>query len=242
MTNCLELRNIKAGSTEKNIINNISLKIEKGSISIVMGPNGAGKSTISNIIMGNEKYFLEKGEIIFEDKNINELSTNERFKLGIFMSFQNPVEIDGITLTNFLRTSYNISKNKNLNVKQFHDLLTEKLDFLGLDHKFRSRYLNKGFSGGEKKKIELLQLLLFEPKLAILDEIDSGLDIDSLKLVSKVIDKLNSSNKTSFLIITHNPKLLSYINANEVHILKKGKIVESGKKDLIKKIEEKGFN
>lgn len=237
----LELKNIHASIGDKKILRGIDLSVNEGEICVLLGPNGAGKSTISNVIMGNPKYGVTDGMITLNGESILELGPDERAKKGIFMSFQHPVEIEGITLSNFLRTSYNMIKGTDLKVGDFQKLIKEKMDELGMDPKFRTRSLNVGFSGGEKKRSEILQLVLFEPDFAILDEIDSGLDVDALKIVSENIMNVAKKKKVGILIITHYNKILQYLKPDKVFVVKSGKIVESGDFQLAKRIEEKGF-
>ena len=223
-------------------LDDLNLSISEGTVFGFVGQNGAGKSTISNIIMGNPKYELTEGSILVENEDITGTEPNERSKKGIFMSFQYPAEIPGVTMMNFLRTSYNSIKGKDLNVGEFSKLLNEKMDILEMDSKFRSRFVNSGFSGGEKKRSEILQMMLFEPKYAVLDEIDSGLDVDALKVVCNGIEKVRKISNTGILIITHYSKLLDYIKPDRVYVMKKGKIVKSGFAEIAEEIQKKGFN
>jgi Fe-S cluster assembly ATP-binding protein len=240
MSNLLELKTISVSSNKKALLKDFSVKLQKGELSLLMGPNGAGKSTFANIVMGNPKYELSEGKLFFEGEDISELSADKRAQKGIFVSFQHPVEVEGLAITNFLRASYNAVKEKNLNLAQFHKLLKEKMEELELDASFRSRFLNVGFSGGEKKRSELLQLLLLEPKLAILDEIDSGLDVDALKMLTSLLLELKKKGM-SILLISHNPKVLEYLEADRVFLLKDGRLVKEGKQDLAEEIAKKGF-
>jgi len=209
---------------------------------LIIGDNGAGKSTISNVLMGNPKYIVKTGKILLNGFNITNLPTDERAKLGLFMSFQHPAEISGVSLFNFLRISYNSLKKENLNVGDFRKLLNEKLELLKMDKKLTSRFVNFGFSGGEKKRSEILQLLMFEPKYAILDEIDSGLDVDALKIIINAINKIKEEKKVGFFIITHYDKILDEIKPDKVYVLKNGKIENIGDYSLAKKTLDKGFN
>lgn len=237
----IKLENISAKVEDKDILKDITLEINQGEVIVLMGPNGAGKSTITNVIMGNPKYEITSGKVYLDDEDITDMPSNERAKKGVFMSFQHPAEISGITMMNFLRTAYNSLKDKNENAVTFKKILTEKMNILEMDSKFRSRFLNAGFSGGEKKRSEILQLLLFEPRFAMLDEIDSGLDVDALKIVAKGIEKVRKETNMGIIIITHYNKILDYIKPDKVAILKKGELTEIGGKELIKKIEEHGF-
>ena len=240
----LKISDLSVSVENKLIIDGLNLEIPKGKKIAIMGPNGSGKSTLSNIISGKFGYNIEKGNIFFEGKNILNSDTDDRAAMGIFMAFQYPVEIPGIANSSFLRTSLNSLRKKNqkepVNTRKFLEELNDIAEKLGLDKSFLSRDLNSSFSGGEKKKNEILQLLLLKPKLCILDEIDSGLDIDSLKVISKGISEY-SSNDNSMLIITHYQRLLDYVVPDEVHIFNEGKIIKSGNRDLVKLLEEKGY-
>ncbi len=240
----LKISNLSVSVNNKKIIDNLNLEIPKGKIVAIMGPNGSGKSTLSNIIAGKFGYNIDNGSIQFEGKNILESSPDDRAAMGIFMAFQYPIEIPGIANTSFLRTAINSIRKKNnqepINTRKFLEEVNFTANKLGLDKSFLSRDLNSGFSGGEKKKNEILQLLLIKPKLCILDEIDSGLDIDSLKVISKGIAEYSSSGN-SMLIITHYQRLLDYVVPDEVHIFNYGKIIKSGNSDLVKILEEKGY-
>jgi len=240
--NKIEIINLTCFVENKKVLDNVNLEINSNEITILIGPNGAGKSTISNVLMGNDKYVVTSGKIILNGKDITNLKTDERAKLGLFLSFQHPAEISGVTLSNFLRISYNSLKEKNLSVLDFRKLLTEKQELLEIDKKLMSRFVNFGFSGGEKKRSEILQLLLFTPKYAILDEIDSGLDVDGLKIILNLINEIKKINETGFFIITHHDKILDYLNPNKVYVLKNGKIEKSGNSNLAKEILKKGFN
>lgn len=240
MENKLELVDVNVSVNNKEILKNISFNVNSSEVVIIVGPNGAGKSTISNVLMGNPKYELVSGRIILNGNEISNEDVSTRAKKGIFLSHQSPIEIEGITYANFLRTSYNLVKNDSLNPAKFKKLLEEKMNFLGIDSKFRSRFVNKGFSGGEKKKSEILQMLLLEPKFAILDEIDSGLDVDAIKVVAKGINECIEKG-TGVILITHNRKLLDYIKADKVILIKSGKISQVGGIELIDKIDKDGF-
>ena len=240
----LKISNLTVSIENKLIIDNLDLEIPIGKKVAIMGPNGSGKSTLSNIISGKPGYDIKDGSIKFEDTDILEISPDERAALGIYMAFQYPVEIPGIANSSFLRTAINSIKKKNneepVNTRVFLDEINDIASKLGLDKSFLSRDMNTGFSGGEKKKNEILQLLLLKPKLCVLDEIDSGLDIDSLKVISKGISEY-SNEKNSMLIITHYQRLLDYVKPDEVHIFNNGRIVKSGNYDLVKVLEEKGY-
>ena len=236
----LEIKNLKVEIEGKEILKGINLKLEKGKIHVLMGPNGSGKSTLANILMGNPKYEITDGEIIFNGKNINNLSPSERAKLGIFLSFQYPQEIEGVTISNFLRTALNSNNEDKISIMDFKELINEKSKLLKLNENFSQRYLNDGFSGGEKKKSEMLQLLTLNPTLAILDETDSGLDIDALRAVANGINKFMSKDKF-VLIITHYKRILELIKPNKVSIMLDGKIVEEGDGKLVDKLESEGY-
>ena len=240
----LKISNLSVSVENKLIINNLDLEIDEGKKVAIMGPNGSGKSTLSNVISGKPGYDIKEGSIKFEDTDILKINPEERAAMGIFMAFQYPVEIPGIANSSFLRTAINSIRKKNniepVNTRIFLEEINHISRKLGLDKSFLSRNMNEGFSGGEKKKNEILQLLLLKPKLCVLDEIDSGLDIDSLKVISKGISEY-SNKKNSMLIITHYQRLLDHVIPDEVHIFNNGKIVESGDHDLVKILEEKGY-
>ncbi|OIO41916.1 Fe-S cluster assembly ATPase SufC [Candidatus Pacearchaeota archaeon CG10_big_fil_rev_8_21_14_0_10_31_9] len=234
---------IEEDNKSKVILRELNLNVEKGNVHALMGPNGSGKSTLANVLMGNPKYKITKGEILFEGKSILKLKANERARLGIFLSFQYPQEIEGVTIRNFLRTSYNSLNEEKLSVMDFRNLIIKKSKLLSLDENFSDRYLNKGFSGGEKKKSEMLQLAILNPKLAILDETDSGLDIDALKAVADSVNALKKENpEMTILIITHYKRILEFIKPDKLSIMLKGKIALEGDKKLIDHIEEKGYS
>ena len=225
----------------KEIVNGLNLDVKEGEIAALMGPNGSGKSSLANVIMGNPKYKVEKGEIFYKGKNILNLKVNERAKLGIFLSFQHPHEIPGLSIGNFLRTAYNSLNDKKISVIAFRKILEEKMNLLKIDKSFINRYLNEGFSGGEKKRMEILQLAVLNPNLAIIDEADSGADIDSLKIISKGINMLNKENNMGVLLITHYNRILKYVKPDKVYVMVNGKIVDSGDYKLAEEIEEKGY-
>lgn len=236
----LEINNLHVNADEKEILKGINLKINKGEIHVIMGPNGSGKTTMANAILNNPQYSKTTGEIIFEGENINNLKTNEIAKKGIFMSFQLPEEIPGVSVTNFLKYAKNKITGKPVKIFEFKDELKKYMEELNMNPKNMERSLNVGFSGGEKKKNEILQMLVLNPKLAILDETDSGLDVDAIKTVSKGIEMFKNDNN-AVLIITHNTKILHSLNVDFVHVLVNGKIVKTGTQELAKEIEENGY-
>jgi len=226
---------------EKEILKGVDLKLEKGNVYALMGPNGSGKTSLSNSITGHPKYVVDSGEILFEGENILKLKPDERARKGIFMSFQYPEEVSGVTLSKFLRMAYNSMHPKNKkSVLEFHELLREKAKALELDESFLERYLNQGFSGGEKKKSEILQMLVLNPKLAILDETDSGLDIDALRTVARGVREFSNSGNC-VLIITHYKRILEYVKPDKVFVMLGGKIVREENGDFVNHIEEKGY-
>ena len=241
----LKIKNIHAKIEDKGILKGIDLEIKAGEIHAIMGPNGSGKSTLASVITGKEEYEVTKGEILFENEDLEEVSPEERAHKGIFMSFQYPIEIPGITTTNFIKTAINETRKargeNDMPAKDMLKMLREKCDLLDIDQKFLSRSINDGFSGGEKKRNEIFQMAMLEPKLAILDETDSGLDIDALKIVANGVNKLKSQDN-AVVVITHYQRLLDYIVPDYVHVLFDGKIVKSGTKDLAHELEEKGYD
>jgi Fe-S cluster assembly ATP-binding protein len=241
----LSIDNLHVSVEGKPILNGINLDVRAGEIHAIMGPNGSGKSTLSSVIAGNEDYEVTKGDIVYKNENIIELSPEERAHKGIFMSFQYPVEIPGITVTNFIKTAINSNlKARNENEMPANKMLKkirEKAELLEIDSKFLSRSLNEGFSGGEKKRNEIFQMAMLEPSLSILDETDSGLDIDALKIVANGVNKLKNKNN-AVIVITHYQRLLDYIVPDYVHVLHQGKIVKSGDKELAHQLEEKGYD
>lgn len=240
----LEIKNLHTISVDdkKEILKGINLKINDGEIHVIMGPNGSGKSTLSNTILNNPKYKITNGEIIFNGEKINNLKTNEIAKKGIFMSFQNPIEVPGIKVSEFLRTCKSSISDEKINLFSFATEVEDNMEKLHINKEYLNRDLNVGFSGGEKKKNEILELLTLNPKFAILDETDSGLDIDAIKTVREGIKLYKNKNKNnSILIITHNNKLLEGLDVNYVHILVNGKIVKTSSKSLAYEIEKNGY-
>ena len=243
----IEIRNLHAGIEGKEILNGVNLTVTQGEVHALMGPNGTGKSTLAYVLMGHPKYEVTEGEVIFNGQNILELEPDERSRLGIFLAFQYPVAIPGVSVANFLRTAVNSRRkandpeDKGIPIPEFRSMLKEKMDLLKMDHSFAGRYLNEGFSGGEKKRAEILQMAALQPEIAILDETDSGLDIDALRIVSDGVNALRSED-LGVLVITHYQRILNYIKPDYVHIMLGGKIVESGGPDLALRLEEQGYD
>ena len=241
----LEINNLHASVEDKQILKGIDLKVSPGEVHAIMGPNGSGKSTLSTVIAGHEDFEIDKGEILFEDEDLVDFNTEERAHKGIFLSFQYPVEIPGVSVTNFIKTSINQMRKANgldeMPASEMLKKIREKSDLLKIDSKFLSRSLNEGFSGGEKKRNEIFQMAMLEPKLAILDETDSGLDIDALKIVANGVNMLRNE-ETAVVLITHYQRLLDYIVPDFVHVLSDGKVVKSGNKNLAIELEAKGYD
>lgn len=240
----LEIKDLHAKVENKEILKGVNLKINLNEVHVIMGPNGTGKSTLSNIIAGKDGYTVTQGEILFDGKNLLDLSADERSLLGVFLSFQYPVEIPGVSNINFFKSIVNAARKakglKDVDAIPFLKEIREKAARLNIDEQLLYRSVNEGFSGGEKKRNEILQMLLLEPKLGILDEIDSGLDIDALKTISEGVNSLR--DKSSFLIITHYKRLLEYIKPDYIHVLANGKIVKSGGMELADELEAKGYS
>lgn len=236
----LEIKGLKVSADGKDILNGLDLNIGKGEVHVIMGPNGAGKSTLGYSIMGHPKYTVEEGSIRFEGEDITYEKTDVRAKRGIFLSFQNPEELAGVSLESFMRTSRTAVEGKPLKVLAYRKELGKTMESLGMEREYADRYLNVGFSGGEKKKSEILQMLMLNPKFAILDETDSGLDVDAVKIVSQGVKAFKNKNN-SLLIITHNTKILEYLEVDYVHILVDGKLVRTGGAALIDEVNRKGF-
>ena len=239
----LEIKNLHV-KTEDNseILKGINLKVNENEVVILMGPNGSGKSTLANIIMGNPNYHISEGEIIFKDERIDNLKPDERARKGIFLSFQYPAEIPGVSISNFLRSALSSIQGKKVDLLKFKEILNENMKLLNIDEKFISRYVNEGFSGGEKKKMEILQMAVLKPKLAILDETDSGTDVDALRTISNGIETIRKRNNMTCLVITHYNRILKYIKPDKVVIMVDGRIVKEGSKDLADEIEENGYS
>lgn len=240
--NTFEIKNLYAGTANKKIIKNLSLKIESGEIHVIMGRNGCGKSTLLNVLMGHPKYETEKGQVLLNKKNISKLSPDEKAKSGLFMSFQHPIEIPGVNLTTFLRTAKNTITKTHSSPIEFLKEIKKYAKFLKMTDDQTERSINHGFSGGEKKKSEILQMAILKPKIALLDEIDSGLDIDALKAVATTIKECFKETKMGLLIITHYQRILNYITPDFVHIMDDGKIIKSGGKTLAKELEKTGYD
>lgn len=242
----LEIRNLHVSIEDKEILKGLDLTIEQGKVHAIMGPNGTGKSTLAYTLLGHPSYTVTEGEVIFKGQNVLELEPDERSRLGLFLAFQYPVAIPGVTVANFLRTAINARRravnpdDKGMPIPEFRKLLKEKMAMLKMDQNFAGRYLNEGFSGGEKKRAEILQMATLTPEIAILDETDSGLDIDALRIVSEGVNALMSKD-LGVLVITHYQRLLNYIKPDYVHVMLGGKIVESGGADLALHLEEKGY-
>ncbi len=241
----LEVSNLSVSANGKKILANLNLNINKGEIHTIMGPNGTGKSTLANVITGKDGYDITDGRIILSSKDVSHIPSDERARLGIFMSFQHPIEIPGVSWNSFLKASINSVRKEHGKVDitptDFMKKLKENAELLEIDYKLLKRDVNHGFSGGEKKKFEILQMLLLEPKLVILDEIDSGLDVDALRIIAKNINNFRSK-ENSIIIITHYNRLLDYVIPDFVHIFSGGSIVKSGDKNLAKEVEEQGYD
>ena len=241
----LEIKNLHANVNGKEILRGINLTVRPGEVHAIMGPNGSGKSTLSSVLAGNPVFEVTEGEVTFEEKNLLDLAPEERSCEGIFLSFQYPVEIPGVSMVNFMRTAINehrkYKQQEPLSASDFLKLMREKREVVELDNKLASRSVNEGFSGGEKKRNEIFQMAMLEPKLAILDETDSGLDIDALRIVANGVNKLKSEHNAT-LVITHYQRLLDYIKPEFVHVLYKGKIVKSAGPELALELEEKGYD
>ena len=237
----LEVKDLSVDIESGRILHNVNLTIGAGETHVLMGPNGTGKSTLGNALMGNPVYKVTGGKIIFDGEDITDLSADKRAKAGMFMSFQNPLEVPGLSLESFIRNSIRQKTGKPIKIIQFKKQLEETMALLDMDPSYAGRDLNVGFSGGEKKKAEILQLLILEPKLAILDETDSGLDVDAVKTVSKGIEEYRARTGGSLLVITHNTKILEALNVDRTHILSAGKVAAEGDGSLVNKVIENGF-
>ncbi|WP_462420041.1 Fe-S cluster assembly ATPase SufC [Salinicoccus sp. Marseille-QA3877] len=243
MTSVLEIKNLHVEIDGKEILKGVDLTLKQGEVHAVMGPNGTGKSTLAQAIMGHPRYEVTKGEVILDGEDVLEMEVDERAQAGLFLGMQYPSEISGVTTSDFLRSAINAQREEGdeINLMQFIKKLDKNMEYLEIDQDMATRYLNEGFSGGEKKRNEILQLMMLEPKFGILDEIDSGLDIDALKVVSKGINKLRGEQFGS-LIITHYQRLLNYISPDHVHVMMRGRIVKSGGKELAERLEAEGYD
>ena len=241
----LEIKDLHAGFEGTEIINGISLTVKKGETHAVMGPNGSGKSTLAKVLVGHPAYEVTSGEVLFQGKNLLEMETDERSLAGVFMGFQYPVEIPGVNNAEFMRMAYNaqlVNEGKDeVDPLDFDDILQEKMDMLGMEDKYKERSCNDGFSGGEKKKNEILQMAILKPVLSILDETDSGLDIDALRIVADGVNKLNGDDN-ALILITHYQRLLDHIKPDFVHVISGGKIIKSGGKELAHEVEAQGYD
>jgi len=237
----LEVRELVAGIEGKTILNGVSLTLRKGEVHAIMGPNGSGKSTLSNVLMGHPAYEVLSGEVLYKGRNLLEMETDERAKAGVFLAFQYPTAIPGVTTVNFLRTALKSLRGQDMPARDFRKMLKEKLNELSMDESFATRYVNDGFSGGEKKRFEMLQMAMIQPELAIMDETDSGLDIDALRVVSENVNRMRGPN-LGVLLITHYSRILTHITPDFVHVMAGGRIVTSGGKDLAHELEERGYD
>lgn len=238
----LDVQNISVSVDEKTVLKNLNLKIGEGETHVLMGPNGAGKSTLGNALMGNPVYTLDGGKIIFEGQDLTGESTDKRARAGMFLSFQNPLEVPGISLESFIRSSIQQRTGERVKFFQFQKELQKNMRLLNMDESYAKRDLNVGFSGGERKKSEILQLLMLKPKFAILDETDSGLDVDAVRTVSKGVEEYQKNQNGGLLIITHSTRILESLHVDYTHVLVKGQIVKTGDGSLVEEINEKGFD
>ncbi len=238
----LEIQNLHVRTEDREILHGVDLKVEKGETHALMGPNGSGKSTLANTIMGNPTYEATDGRILLNGEDLTEADPDERARAGLFLAFQYPATIPGVSVANFLRTAVNAGREEPIRVKDFGTLLRRNMELLEIDPSFNKRYLNEGFSGGEKKRAEILQMAMLEPDIAVLDETDSGLDVDALRIVSEGVNALRESTKSGFLIITHYTRILRYVRPEFVHIMLAGRIVREGGPELADDLEEKGYD
>ncbi len=237
----LNIEGLRIEIDGQEIVKGLDMEVGTGEIHAIMGPNGSGKSTLSNVLMGHPRYDVTAGSITFRGEDVFELEADERAKLGLFLAFQYPSEVPGVSVANFLRTAVNSVREKELSPMEMYKLIQEKMKIMQMDPKFAERYLNEGFSGGEKKRNEILQMLMLEPKLAIMDETDSGLDIDALQVVAKGVNELRGP-EFSAIVITHYQRILRYIEPDRVHVMLDGRLVTSGGKELADALEEKGYD
>lgn len=248
MTAALEIRNLHVSVDDQPILKGIDLLVKQGEVHALMGPNGSGKSTLAYTLAGHPSYEPTAGQVIFDGKDLLEMEADERSRAGLFLAFQYPIAVPGVTLANFLRQAVNAHRkgqnpdDTGISIPAFRRLLKEKMDMLGMDHKFAGRYLNEGFSGGEKKRAEILQMATLQPKIAIMDETDSGLDIDALRIVAEGAVRLREQFGMGTLVITHYQRILNYIQPDYVHVMVDGRIVESGGPELALALEERGYD
>ncbi len=237
----LKIENLRVNAGEKEILKGVDLEIKAGEIHAIMGPNGSGKSTLSNALMGHPSYEITGGRVFFKGQDVTETPTDEKARAGMFMAFQYPVSIPGVTVTNFLRSIMKARQGSDLPAREFRQLMTQTMADLHMDPSFAKRYVNDGFSGGEKKRCEILQMALLKPELAILDETDSGLDIDALKVVCEGINKVHH-DKMAMLIITHYQRMLNYTKPHVVHVFNAGRIIKTGGPELVERLEREGYD
>ena len=248
MTAALEIKNLHASAGDQPILKGIDLLVRQGEVHALMGPNGSGKSTMAYTLAGHPAYEVTAGQVIFDGQDLLEMEADERSRAGLFLAFQYPAAVPGVTLAKFLRQTISSRRkaadpeDKGISIPAFRRFLKEKMDMLGVDQKFAGRYLNEGFSGGEKKRVEILQMATVEPKIAIMDETDSGLDIDALRIVSEGANRIKDEMNMGLLVITHYQRILNYIKPDYVHIMLDGRIVESGGPDLALKLEDRGYD
>src|ERR671910_894691 len=237
----LKIENLHAEIDGNEILKGLGLEVGKGEIHAIMGPNGSGKSTLANVLMGHPRYDVTEGSVILEDQDVLELEPDERAKMGLFLAFQYPSEVPGVSVANFLRTAVNSVREEELSPMEMYKLLQKKMAVMRMDPKFAERYLNEGFSGGEKKRNEILQMLMLEPRLAILDETDSGLDIDALQVVARGVNEMRGP-EFSAVLITHYQRILRYIDPDRVHVMLDGRLVTSGERELADELEDRGYD
>jgi Fe-S cluster assembly ATP-binding protein len=237
----LEIQNLHVRTEEREILHGVDLVVKKGETHALMGPNGSGKSTLANTLMGNPQYEVTEGKIVLNGEDLTEADPDERARAGLFLAFQYPATIPGVSVANFLRMAVNVGRDEPIKVKEFGRLLGENMELLRINRDFTSRYLNEGFSGGEKKRAEILQLMMLQPEFAVLDETDSGLDIDALRIVSDGVNAMRGDER-GFLIITHYTRILDYVKPDFVHIMLDGRIVRDGGSELASELEDKGYD
>ena len=240
----LDVRDLHVSISGKKILRGLTLSMDEGEVHAIMGPNGSGKSTLAKVLAGHPSYEVTSGSVLFRGKDILAMEPEERSREGVFLAFQYPNEIPGVTIMNFLRTAYNARREKDIPVLEFRNLLYKKMEMLGMDKAFATRFVNEGFSGGEKKRNEVLQMAVLEPALAVLDETDSGLDIDALKIVSQGVNTISGhgATKASVLVITHYNRILSYIKPDKVHVLAEGRLIRTGGPELAHELEARGYD